>query len=144
MNLQLRSIRFQRGRSSNVVWNPHGNGFDSRLGHPVFTSRSTILAHMTHKFLADPLLGGLILGVARRPDRRTPAVQDKGVTIRLYRHRGGWKSTYQLLHGHSRRECYGPTQAAAQKAAEGVIFRELDPVDFAEGKDEPLACNAGG
>jgi integrase len=77
--------------------------------------------------------------MARRPDPRTPAVQYKGVTIRLYRHRGGWKSTYQLLHGHSRRECYGPTQAAAQKAAEGAIFRELDPLAFAEGKDEVTA-----
>ena len=77
--------------------------------------------------------------MARRPDPRTPSVQYKGVTIRLYRHRGGWKSTFQLLHGHARRECYGPTQAAAQKAAEGAIFRELDPLAFAEGKDEVTA-----
>jgi hypothetical protein len=76
--------------------------------------------------------------MARRPDLRIPTVTYRGVTIRLYRHRNRWKSTF-LLHGHPRFECYGPSQRAAQDSAEAAIAKNLDPDAFADGKDEQAA-----
>jgi len=52
-------------------------------------------------------------GMGRRAVSHTPEIRYRGVTIRLYQHRNRWKATFQL-HGQKRRECYGPTEAAAQ------------------------------
>ena len=76
--------------------------------------------------------------MARRSNPQIPSLQYRGVTIRLYRRQDGWKATFQL-HGHKRRECYGPTQSAAQQAAQTAIGNELEPNAVAAGKDEVTA-----
>jgi DNA-binding LacI/PurR family transcriptional regulator len=76
--------------------------------------------------------------MARRFNSEIPVVQYRGVTIRLYRRRDGWKSTFQL-HGHKRRECYRSTEAAAQQAAQNAIGDELEPNAVAANKDEVTA-----
>jgi len=77
-------------------------------------------------------------GMAKRTKRKTSAVPYKGVPIRLYPHRDRWKATFQL-HGHPRTECYGTTQAAAQRVAEAAITSKLDPNTIAAGNDENTA-----
>jgi hypothetical protein len=77
-------------------------------------------------------------GMARPSDPRTPSHKHRGVIIRLYQRKDGWKATYQL-HGHLRRECQRGTQAAAQQAAIEAINAELDPNAVADGKDEVTA-----
>ena len=76
--------------------------------------------------------------MGRRPDPSIPSIQYKGVGIRLYRNHSRWKATFQL-HGQKRRECYGPTQAEAQKAAQEAIAREINPQAAANGRDEVVA-----
>jgi hypothetical protein len=69
---------------------------------------------------------------------RVPVASYRGVEIRLYVRRDGWKATYQL-HGRTRQECYGTTQARAQQAAQEAIAAELDPHALAAGTDENTA-----
>jgi hypothetical protein len=76
--------------------------------------------------------------VARRAHPRTPTATYRGVVIRLYSRRDGWKATFQL-HGSQRRECYGLTQNAAQQAAQTAISSELEPNAVAAGRDEVTA-----
>jgi integrase len=78
------------------------------------------------------------MGMARLPDPKTPTTTYRGVTIRLYERKDGWKATYQL-HGHPRREHQRATQAAAQQAAIDAISKELEPNAVADGKDEVTA-----
>jgi hypothetical protein len=73
--------------------------------------------------------------MAKRTKRGTPTTKYRGVIIRLYGHRNRFKATFQLP-GQKRRECYGPTQAAAQQAAETAIGNEIDPEAFASSQDE--------
>jgi hypothetical protein len=76
--------------------------------------------------------------MARPPDPSIPSHRHRGVVIRLYQRKDGWKATYQL-HGHPRRECQRATQAAAQQAAIDAINLEMDPHAVADGKDEFIA-----
>ncbi len=76
--------------------------------------------------------------MARPPDPGIPSHKHRGVVIRLYQRKDGWKATYQL-HGHPRRELQRSTQAAAQQAAIEAINSELDPHAVADGKDEVTA-----
>jgi hypothetical protein len=76
--------------------------------------------------------------MGRRPNPRIPAVPYRGLTIRLYPRKDGWKATYQF-HGQKRQECYGPTQADAQHAAQEAISNQLAPGAIAYSTDEATA-----
>ena len=78
--------------------------------------------------------------MARPVNPRGAGISYRGVTIRLYPRTDGWKATFKL-HGQKRRECYRPTQAAAQQAAQDAIANELDPSVAADGRDEEVARN---
>jgi hypothetical protein len=76
--------------------------------------------------------------MGRSPDLRTPKINYRGVLIRFYRHRKGWKATFKL-HGQKRRECYGITESAAREVAQNAIGNDLDPSAIELGKDEVTA-----
>jgi len=78
--------------------------------------------------------------MARPGNPRGAGILYRGVKIRLYPRTDGWKATFKL-HGQKRRECYRPTQAAAQQAAQDAIANELDPTVAADGRDEEVARN---